>query len=535
MATIKNIFNIKNYTPKTWVLAFSLLCLSFSPILFNFIWGNHDWIPIQNGTALNDGLIEGRITQYIFAILFLEGKVLPILNTTLGFFVYCLSLIILSKYFFEFKNKNIIYTIIICTIATLPYICEIIYFQFIVLSQLFWTLTIVISLLFAKKATQKNPLLNTFLSTLFLLTSICGYPASSNLFITSTILYALNLNSKNKDLKTITKKLIPFIINFLISFSILYLAYNYMLKNEIMVNSYNNDTLTVIDAIKNIPYIIKNSILSLIQPQPFFSLNFKIITFSIIVYFLISYLCTYSSLKDYIIRLSLILILFVGIKFSALLTRETASGYFAQHDPIAFVLRTDFYSIPTLLMYGLLSLSNSKYKFNKNICYIFSILLLITNININLHYSKIQFLGFKAELDLLNRIINRVQSNKNYIPQNFYTLIQTGEISLRSKYYIPQKYEKYGFYTLQTAFTRYWLTKDFYNFYLPYRFVLKGQSILPEFITPQLSDFISNNSTIWPHPNSIYVDDKYIIITTALKEKNIMSEQFKKIKKDINL
>ena len=530
MTSIKDIFNIKNYTPKTLILAFILLCLNFAPLFFNFIWGNHDWIPMQNNTNLSSGLIEGRMTQYIFLVLLLGGKLLPILNFALGFLAYITSLIILNKYFFEFKLPKSKYTFIICAIATLPYINEITYFHFIILSQLFWTLTITISLICAKKANTSHFILNTFLSTLFLSLSIGGYPASANLFVTASILYAFQLNNQKQNLKKLIQNLIPFIISFIISFSFLYIAYQYMLKNGIMINSYNNATLSIIEVFKNIPYVLKNSILSLIQPQPFFSLKFKIITSFIILYYVISYLATYTSRSDYFIRFSLIITLFIGLKFSALLINEYHTDYFAERDPISFAIRTDFFSLPTFLMFVLSILANTNNTFNKNLVSIVCAFLIVSNFNSNLHYSKIQIFGFKSETNLMERIINRVQSDDNYIPENLYTFVQLGEITLRPKFYTPSKYEKFGFYTLKTSYMRYWMTSEFHNFYLPISFILKGQSINPYNVTQSLANFIMYENNLWPSPYSTYIDDKHIIISTARAEKNMMSEQFKKLK-----
>ena len=534
MNSAKNIFIPKNYNLKSLFWAFSLLCISFSPLLFNFIWGNHDWASISTYNTIFSGMIEGRITQYIFAVPLLDGKIIPILNTTLGFFFYCLSLTILSKYFFQFNTQNAKYPLIISTIATLPYINEIIYFQFIVLSQLIWPFIISISLVFAKKAKQSSYILNTFLSTILLLTSISGYPACGNLYITGSILYAIQLNTTEINIKKTLKNLSPFIISFVISYTILYFAYNYMLTNAIINTSYNNSTLPLLEILKKLPFILKTSILSLLQTQPFFPFSFKVITFALIMYFSISYICSFSSTKNHILSALLILFLLIGIKYSALLTNEAAEDYFSQKDPIGFAIRTDFFSIPLLLLYILSTLFGSSKKFNQNLCLLACSILLFININSNLHYSKVQLFGFKAEINLLERIINRITSSPNFNQNNLYSVTQTGEISLRKKYYTPSKYEKYGFYTLHTAFTRYWLTPDFYNFYEPFRFASSSQGINPADISPKMIDFMSYKTPLWPHPSSTYIDDKYIIILTAPKEKNTMVLQLKKIQQGLN-
>ena len=221
-------------------------------------------------------------------------------------------------------------------------------------------------------------------------------------------------------------------------------------------------------------------------------------------------------------------------KYSALLTNETSDGYFSQNDPIGYAIRTDFFSIPTLLLFILSTLFSSPNKFNQNICFLACLCLLCINITSNLHYSKVQVFGFKAEINLLERISNRITSNPNFNQYSLYSVTQTGEISLRKKYYTPKKYEKQGFYTLETAFTRFWFAPDFYNFYEPFRFVATPQGIKPSDITPQMAKFMSYKTPRWPHPSSTYIDNKYIIIFTSQKEKDHMVNQFQNLQKGLN-
>lgn len=72
-------FSPGRYIPA--ITAFGLLCLCFSPLLVNFIWGNHDWLPLIHGNPLLSGLIEGRFSQYILLNLLLDGKILPVLTS----------------------------------------------------------------------------------------------------------------------------------------------------------------------------------------------------------------------------------------------------------------------------------------------------------------------------------------------------------------------------------------------------------------------------------------------------------------------
>ncbi|MBQ8750466.1 MAG: hypothetical protein IJZ30_02380 [Alphaproteobacteria bacterium] len=526
MLNIKSIKLLTKAELSLWFYSFIFLCLGFSPVILDFIWGNHDWLPILNGNALHSGLIEGRITQYIFLCLFLDGKILPIINTTLGFLVYTLSIVILNTRFFEFKTSQLKSTIIIISIATLSYINEIIYFQFIVFSQLFWPLIISLSLIFSKKATCSHFAIFTLISTILLYLGIAGYPASANLFATGTILYLLHSYDNNNSFTKTLKKLIPFAISFIIAFICLYFSYQYLKSQNLMKDMYNNNISNPIQILLKLPNILLLSIKSLLQPQPFFSITYKIISFFVILIYSITYLTKSQNKINFIVRLFFIILTFLAIKFSAILTEELETSYFPKYDPIAFMVRTDFFAIPCFLMFSFFFIMQASYKILQNITIISSFLLFFINLNQNLDYSKTQILGFTSETNLLNRITNRIESFPKYKLYNYYTVVQTGDIPLRSRYYQSKPFEKYGYYNKDVALVRHWLPHEFYNFYTPVPFVLASSAINSDDLTPDMISFLATKVETWPSPNSIYVNDKYAIVALSEEGRRMLKEQF---------
>ena len=111
---------IKNKTElKLGLCAFIFLCLAFSPLLINFIWGNHDWVPMMQGNKLSAGLIEGRFSQFFLQTLLFSGNILPILSTLFGFMLYATALSLLSTRYFSFPMQKYTY-FIISAAAVLP-------------------------------------------------------------------------------------------------------------------------------------------------------------------------------------------------------------------------------------------------------------------------------------------------------------------------------------------------------------------------------------------------------------------------------
>ncbi|MBO5441805.1 MAG: hypothetical protein J6A09_04500, partial [Alphaproteobacteria bacterium] len=103
---------IKKNELSLWLTAFITLCLCFLPLLCGFVWGNHDWLPLKNGTNLTSGLIEGRFTQFILPFFLLSGQILPVFSQLLGFAFYAAALVLLLTRFFEIKANNIRFALI---------------------------------------------------------------------------------------------------------------------------------------------------------------------------------------------------------------------------------------------------------------------------------------------------------------------------------------------------------------------------------------------------------------------------------------
>ena len=106
MSSLTKIFKLSQNALSTWIIATIILCLNFAPLIFNFVWGNHDWMPLIANNKITSGLIEGRFSQYIFLKILFDGNILPILNIILGFLIYSFSLILLTTKVFKFSLKN---------------------------------------------------------------------------------------------------------------------------------------------------------------------------------------------------------------------------------------------------------------------------------------------------------------------------------------------------------------------------------------------------------------------------------------------
>ena len=525
---------IKKNEISLWLTAFITLCLSFLPLLCGFIWGNHDWLPVKNGTNLTSGLIEGRFTQFILPFFVLSGQILPVFSQLLGFACYAAALVLLLTRFFEIKADNISLALIIATIASLPFITEILYFHFIVLSQLSWPLIIVFALLAAKKAyPSRHPAAYTFLSLILLLTALGGYPASAGFFITSTCILIFIELKKAPSIKQLFYTFAPFAISFLGAFLILIIIYAKLKAAHLTNEMYNNHTPNILSLIAGILPTLKLSFLSMITPQPFFPLTFKLLTAFIILSFITLDISQCNSLSKRLIHIGLWIFLILMLKFPALISSDApdSDSYFSQNDPAAFMVRADFYALPPLLLFCLSTLLQSKSRLIKNFAFIAAALLCWQNININLSFAKTHLFGFTAENRLIERLSSRIQNTSSFSPYVYYTVVQAGELPLRQKYYTASPLEKYGLYTLKTPYIRHWLPHEYYNFYPPFSFVKSANAITPETITSDMTRFLTTQIKSWPSPDSLYVDDTYAVIALTPEGKEMLTGQFNRLQR----
>lgn len=507
-------------------------CISFAPLLFHFIWGNHDWLPLITDNTLTSGLIEGRFTQYVLLNIFLMGKILPLLNIILGLFCYAVALILLWSRFFNFKTTATTTTLFTALCLTLPYTDEILYFQFIVFSQLTWPLIVVLALLEAQKAHQYNYILHTTTSTLLLFFAIGGYPASAGLYITASCLWAIQLNATKLDVKSLVYHLFPFACSIIFSFAFLSISYNWLQQNNLMLQLYNNQTITFGELVHRIPHTLAVSIYSLLQPQPYFSLCFKILSSAIILLFIIKCIKQSQEISQRIRTIFLILLLLLAIKFPALLAGNQESNYFATYDPIEYMVRTDFYTIPCLILFCLFYTYQNASVLLRNFILFITIILIWLNISANLTFCKTHLLGFTAETKLLEHITAQIQNSPNFTTNKKYTLIQAGELALRPKYYQPKPLERYGYYTLQVPYTRFWIPDEYYNFYAPTPFTKSGNNIHLDSLTPSAINFLTTELSFWPSSSAVFVDNEYIIVPLTKSGKDILTQQFNDLTKN---
>lgn len=477
----------------------SLLILNFTFLYhsLNFIWGNHDIEFLKTHIPISHSFFEGRFTQFIPHFILTNQHILPILNNLLGFIFLTLGIWLLAKYW-KIPKNTLNYTIFITFFCTQPYTISWLYFNLNTISNFLWIFIAILGLYLSEFINNHpNKLFLSIFSILCFYITLSGYQPIINTFAICLcgniiILYI----KKNKTLHQIINIHKYTIFNLLISIILYKLTLSIIATKDV----YNLQTTPFSEFPQKLISIIKIAFNQFFITQPFMGELYKSTLFIMTI---TSITLTLATIKDYK-KIPLTLFLTILIIISTALTTliSTASTQ--------YVYRIDFYGYGFLYTFFLSLLLLSTFKLGQSIALIFMIIIIPANIINCYHTQKIWKQGLDAELKILDRTIERIENHPNFNPNNKYRVYQIGEFSLRPNYY-KQHFDKKEDFILEISYTPKWKVDKLLDLYSPFSYIDVQPNILTTDITPQLYDFIINRADIWPHSNSLYIDENIII------------------------
>ena len=477
---------------------FILLNIVFLYYTLHFFIGNHDWDWIK-GThqvlSLTTGMFEARFGKFILNVALYSGQIFPILNTVTSFALLSFGAVLLTKYFNI--NDKILVFLISAIVVTQPYILGWLYFPINILGNFLAFVLVTVGLILAER---KN-VISSILSILCFILSLGIYPSTVEMMM---IVFAIkHIISPNEPKISITSFIT--IIIALILFKILLLI---LIDNDLIIQDYYNlKTSSILYILENIPNHIKLFFEQLWLTIPFAPKSLKVIS---ILCLTIAILTTINSYKNILLWL----ISCASTILSAMLTPNI--------EEVAFQPRVNFYGLGILYVGSFaICMLNSK-KIIKNIGITLSIIYLILSINEDLYAQKVWFFGKKSEINLVTRIIDRIEERATTLPL---IPILTDEISLRPRFY-NEKYDKKSPYVLDRSFIVRHIPSGMFNFYSP-KEIFYPQSRISN-ITPELYQYLTTTSAIWPKTDSIYIDDTYVVIMTTKQGLSAIKQQLPK-------
>ena len=501
------------FLSKTWLYLYALTLICYLPFIFSFIWGNHDWGWIKEYTPLFSGVFEGRFSQFIIPTILFEGNILPIITILVSLAFYTSTAIIFIHLLYpKPSNKTILLAGLILTTA--PYTISWLYFNFILLSCLFWTFFIVLAFHIQNKS---NTPLYFITATILFALALGGYPPVINMI--GVIFFTLVINDlcfNNYKPIELIKKYIPHIISIALSV-ILVLSIQYFLKKyHLQYNTYNTAQINLNTLLSKIFICLKASFTQLIATTSFINFFYKATNLILII------LSLFTLLKQtkYSYILSTLFICLLCASTISLIVAE--NSIYIMNQP-----RIEFYGILYIYIFSFIIMQKSSSQIYKNISYILSLCIILYNINTISYANKVWLNGFNAENKLMERIITRIENNSNFSSFKKYTFIQGGNLDFRSKYYTKSDNEASDSYTLTAPYIPWHLPSKAYSFYQPYNFFQNDYDTYWSFInknkvimTQELYDYLTTYSDVWPKNKATYIDDQTIILTLTTDGQN---------------
>lgn len=517
---------LTSFTLRSWYKVSALVILCYLPFLCNFLWGNHDWSWVKEYTPLNSGIFEGRFSQFILPTILFSGNILPIFSVTFGLIFYALAAILLCR-LWQMPEKSLPVILISLCLITAPYTISWLYFAFLTLSCLSWPLVIVVSFLILqnKNINKTYAVIGaTFLQTL----ALGGYPPVINMI--GVIFFSLLINDlclKKHTLKTLIKNYSKHLISIL-SAVILLLLIQYFLKAfHLQYDTYNTTGINLKELPLKLLLCLNTSIRQFFVTTTFIGYLYKYIMCCL---FLLAVIRLYLNLPQKPLYIIVFILLLAGMLISSVTTLLAAEN----ENYVLYEPRIEFFGLLYIYIFSISVLWRSSRTLIKNLTFTATSILILYNFNTASYAAKVWTLGFKAENNLSERIISRLEEKPEFMPQSHqYTLVQGGVLDFRSRYYIEDNTSHKDSYTLTAPYIPWHLPYKAYTFYYPSVFVKNDFDTFWRYIspndlplTPSLTNYLSNRIDIWPYSNAAYVSPELIILTLSAGGKGLASRWY---------
>ncbi len=483
---------------KALTISFLIINFAFLFHTLSFMWGNHDVKFIKEELLLSSGLFEGRFTQFIPYRLLVTGQILPILNNLLGFLFLTLALFVLTRYW-KLKTSTLNYILFITFFATEPYTLSWLYFTFITISCLLWSFLAILGLhLSSYIKNSKHKFLLSLISIICFYLPLGGYPPVINtFFVCLSAKITLSYLFEKKTIKELFHIHKYTLLNIIIA-GILFKLTLLLINHD---NVYNLETTPLRDLPQKFISTIKIAFSQFFVTLPFMGKSYKITLFIMSFISIIGATFTPKKLKD---KCFVLLLIITTIWLTSLTT-------FLVVPATQYVSRIDFFGFGFLYAFFLCILLNLKPKIFESFGIILGFILICFNILNDLHAQKVWKQGFDAEFQVLDSIVEKIESHPNFNKNKTYRFYQAGDISLRPSYY-NDDFKQDDVFLHSLPYLAMWQGDNLVQFYSPFNYIKNPSFILPSDITPDVYDFIINKALPWPHPNSIIVTKDAIII-----------------------
>ena len=521
----ENYRNIDIVHRRSFWIIFGFLCFAFGFLVIHFMWGNHDFKYVGAFYSLpwSGRAVEGRYALFLFRKLFTDGICLPVACDVVTFLFLTLNAVLLCIYWK--LEKRVIYFVLCGLILTAqPFTLSMMYYVHM-LPEVFIGVTLALTALMLGEKIAFDKSSRTRKVTFFLLSivlinlSLAMYPVLLN---TIAVAFAGRLLVESFEWEgswnQFKSRFIPFSISVIcitlgIGLYKLIVTFIFPLGKYM----YNTQTLPLEQLPDRLWTLFKQCFHQLYEyNSPFVSqvVLWGFLGFTIL---LALYICSTGDIKQKIVRLVLL--------SGALFATQTAMIIANKHTINGRVELFGLVVFETLVMVVVFT----KLKKLHNLSVLAATGVVWLSIVNDLDCLRVWKLGFDAEKMLWNRVLSRLEIQKDFDVNRKYNIIQIGmPISLRPRFY-GKPWPKGGFETsgglqLMCTFDPPFSLFSAYTFYYPTNF--RGWTFFPDRLNDpkykaQLRRLweaeILDKAQAWPYENGLIVWKDVILFVTDAK------------------
>lgn len=408
-----NSFYIK---PFFWSWGISLIVYSF--MLFQFWWGNHDWDSLKQGVNFSSGLFEARFSQFILPILLFDGHILPIISYIISIGLLSATGIISAKYLNLSQKQSLIVTLFV---SLNPHNFILFYYVYLVLPFCAWTaLSVAVLFCTTRPLTAPKYLLGTF--GLFLI--LGGYPPIISFCCTLFMAKQVIEYTENKiNFRNFIQQALFFMMQMLLA-GLCFKGVEFLLKEQGYIRDgwYNLQTKSHIELMLTFLWSWGKALQGLFSSFAFLGTSYYLPLAGLVF---LSFWVIMNKRNKIIV-----LILVLGMLMASEIVNTMALN--ADHDGVQ--VRLCYWNRLGLYLFALSVLLQQNHRYLKNLIFAGLILLMFIFANIDFYIMKVWSLGFIGGRNGYARILNAIEQQPDFNAQREYITMIFGQPNFRQKY-----------------------------------------------------------------------------------------------------
>ncbi len=530
--------NINPLYKKTFWTTFIALNIVFLYHTVHFLWGNHDFGTVDYGINWKEAFHQGRFTAFLMQQLF-GGQVLPIINNLVYFAGLSCSALMLC-YYWRLPRMVSVYVPVSLFLVLLPYTSSWLYYIHMTITCGWLPFIVILALQSADKIKEVSSTAHKTIlfavSSLLIFYALSAYTSViNNIAIILGGRIFIEWLQKDINFKSLYQSVFSHFYVFLSGLcgSFLFAAAISVAKKQgIFIPAYNAQTASLSEIPQKFILAFTESFKTLFYTYPFMTFTLKMILLFIVLAAVLSTFYHIISSKP---KIHCIAKLFaMGLFWIALLFVTQLVLVVAASSDVANAVRIQFFGLAyfyTLCVAVIFILGRQPVQ---NIGGLAIATAIIFSIAGNLHIQKVWKFAFDNEIRIQERLLERIEEKENFLPSKKYTYVQIGLFPHMATKFYYKPYDKKASELLNFSYQPGWIPQIILNFLSKSYFI--GSSLWVDQVAEnynsdmdkELSDFIMNKAKVWPHKDSVYVSDNYILVVANKTELDKVKERIKK-------